>query len=97
MPSRNSPAKSLQRTWFVLKTLNLPLLLRSARYSVEKAYAELKYAAEPIEMRGSLKLWLLKVNLPKCRVVKPQLQQMASRLVTGISGAPPIASLFAQL
>jgi len=64
MPSQNSPARSLQRAWFVLKTLNLPLLLRSARYSVEKAYAELKYA-EPIKMRGGLKLWLQAVKQSK--------------------------------
>ncbi len=57
MPSQTSSTRSLQHAWFVLKTLNLPLLLRSVRYSLEKAYAELKYA-EPIKLRGGLKLWL---------------------------------------
>ncbi len=42
---------------FALRTVGLPLLLRGARYSVEKAYAELKYADPLQPPRGGLSTW----------------------------------------
>lgn len=56
MPTRAALIKSLKQLWFTLRTLGLPLILRSARYSLEKTHAELKYA-EPIKPRNELALW----------------------------------------
>jgi hypothetical protein len=56
MPSDSSLIDNLKYAWFGLRSIGLPLILRSLRYSFEKTYTDLKYA-EPIKPRGGPRLW----------------------------------------
>ena len=56
MPSKPSLIGNLKYAWFGLRSIGLALILRSIRYSVEKRYAELKYAP-PMKPRGGPRLW----------------------------------------
>ncbi len=53
MPNASDFLKTIK---FSLKTLGLPMLLRSARYSIQKAHAELKFA-DPFHPHDGLGVW----------------------------------------